>query len=178
MSKDKSSRLFLFLKGDKTMTTDNTSKPKSFRLKVIRPVWETITIKEPLPDYLRNNRKITSSRDVYQLFKSLTRETKEYFLALHLDSKNKIICVDQVSVGSLNASIVHPRDTLKSALLSSAAAIVFVHNHPSQNPDPSREDIDLTTRLKDCCDLLGIRCLDHIIVCEESYVSFADRGLI
>ena len=156
----------------------NTSKPKSFRLKVIRPVWETITIKEPLPDYLRNSRKITSSKDVYQLFKSLTRETKEHFIALHLDSKNKIICVDQVSVGSLNASIVHPRDTLKSALLSSAAAIVFVHNHPSQNPDPSREDIDLTTRLKECCDLLGIRCLDHIIVCEESYVSFADRGLI
>ena len=178
MSKDKSSRLFLFLKGDKTMTTDNTSKSKSFRLKVIRPVWETITIKEPLPDYLRNNRKITSSKDVYQLFKSLTSETKEHFLALHLDSKNKIICVDQVSVGSLNASIVHPRDTLKSALLSSVAAIVFVHNHPSQNPDPSREDIDLTTRLKECCDLLGIRCLDHIIVCEESYVSFADRGLI
>ena len=160
------------------MTTDNINKHKSFKLKVIRPVWETITIKEPLPDYLRNNRKITSSKDVYKLFKSLTRETKEHFLALHLDSKNKIICVDQVSVGSLNASIVHPRDTLKSALLSSAAAIVFVHNHPSQNPDPSREDIDLTTRLKECCDLLGIRCLDHIIVCEESYVSFADRGLI
>ena len=160
------------------MTNDNTNKPKSFRLKVIRPVWETITIKEPLPDYLRNNRKITSSRDVYQLFISLTRETKEHFLALHLDSKNKIICVDQVSVGSLNASIVHPREVMKSALLSSAAAIVLLHNHPSQHPEPSGEDIDLTTRLKDCCDLLGIRCLDHIIVCEESYVSFADRGLI
>lgn len=160
------------------MTNDNSNKPKSFRLKVIRPVWETITIKEPLPDYLRNNRKITSSRGVYQLFKSLTRETKEHFLALHLDSKNKIICVDQVSVGSLNASIVHPRDALKSALLSSAAAIVFVHNHPSQNPEPSREDIELTTRLKACCELLGIRCLDHIIVCESQYISFADRGLI
>lgn len=160
------------------MTIDSINKPKSFRLKVIRPVWETLIINEPLPDYLRGNRKITSSRDVYQLFHYLTQETKEHFLALHLDSKNKIICVDQVSVGSLNASLVHPRDTLKSALLSSAAAIVFVHNHPSQNPDPSREDIDLTTRLKDCCDLLGIKALDHIIVCEESYVSFADRGLL
>jgi DNA repair protein RadC len=160
------------------MTTDNINKPKSFRLKVIRPVWETLTISEPIPDYLRANRRITSSKDVYELFRYLIHETKEHFLALHLDAKNKIICVDQVSVGSLNASIVHPRDTLKSALLSSAAAIVFVHNHPSQNPDPSREDIELTTRLKDCCDLLGLRCLDHIIVCEGSYVSFADRGLI
>ena len=80
--------------------TTSISKPKCIRLKVIKAVWETITIKEPLPDYLRNNRKIKSSRDVYQLFKSLTRDTMEHFLALHLDSKNKIICVDQVSVGS------------------------------------------------------------------------------
>ena len=93
-----------------------TSKPKSFRLKVIRPVWETLTISEPIPDYLRANRRITSSKDVYELFRYLIHETKEHFIALHLDAKNKIICVDQVSVGSLNASIVHPRDTLKSAI--------------------------------------------------------------
>ena len=158
--------------------TTKTSKHKSFRLKVIKPVWSTLTISEPIPDYLRANRRITSSRDVYDLFRYLIHETKEHFVALHLDAKNKIICVDQVSVGSLNASIVHPREVMKSALLSSAAAIVLLHNHPSQHPEPSGEDIDLTTRLKDCCDLLGIRCLDHIIVCEESYVSFADRGLL
>jgi len=153
-------------------------KAKSMRLKTIKAVWQTITIKEDLPDYLRTSRKITSSSDVYQLFRYLAQETKEHFVALHLDSKNKIICVDQVSVGSLNASVVHPREVLKTALLSSAAAIVFVHNHPSQNADPSREDIELTKRLKECCDLCGIRCLDHLVVCEDEYVSFADRGLI
>jgi len=153
-------------------------KTKTMRIKTIKAVWDTLIIKEPLPDYLRASRKITSSHDVYQLFHYLAQETKEHFLALHLDTKNKIICVDQVSVGSLNASVVHPRDTLKSALLSSAAALVFVHNHPSQNADPSSEDINLTKRLKECCELLGLRCLDHVIVCQDEYVSLADRGLI
>ena len=160
------------------MTNDNTNKPKSFRLKIIRPVWETLNISEPIPDYLRANRRITSSRDAYQLFRYLIHETKEHFIALHLDAKNKIICVDQVSVGRLSASIVHPREVMKTALLSSASAILFIHNHPSQNAEPSREDIELTTRLKECCDLHGIKVLDHVIVCEDQYVSFADRGLL
>ena len=160
------------------MTTDNTSKPKNFRLKVIKPVWETLTISEPLSDYLVRNRRISSSRDAYQLFSYLIYECKEHFLALHLDTKNKIICVDQVSVGSLNASIVHPREVMKACLLSSCAALVLVHNHPSGDDSPSSEDIELTTRLKQCCELMGIRLLDHIIVCESSYCSFADRGLI
>ena len=157
------------------MTTD---KPKCFRLKVIKPVWETLSINEPLPDYLRTNRRIKTSNDLYHLFRYLVNETKEHFLCLHLDSKNKILCVDQVSVGSLNASIVHPRDCLKSAILSSAAAIAFVHNHPSGDPEPSREDLELTTRLKQAGDLLGLRVLDHIIIGEDRYVSLADQGLI
>jgi len=151
---------------------------KSIRLKIIRPVFETLTIKEPLPGYLSRSRKITSSKDVNDLFRHLTHEAKECFLALHLDTKNKIVCVDQVSTGSLNASIVHPREVLKSTLLSSAAAIILVHNHPSGDPTPSREDMELTSRLKECCDLLGIRVLDHVIIGSESFVSFADRGLM
>ncbi len=155
-----------------------TSKPKSIRFKVIRPVFETLTIKEHLPDYLAKSRKVSSSSEVHQLFKFLAHETKEHFLALHLDTKNKIICVDQVSVGSLSASIVHPREVMKSALLSSAAAMIFIHNHPSGDPTPSREDMEITTRLKEACELLGMRLLDHIVICEEQYISFADRGLL
>lgn len=160
------------------MTANITSKPKSIRLKVIKPVWETLVIKEPLPPYLVGSRKISSSNDVYQLFRYLVPECKEHFLALHLDTKNKIICVDQVSIGSLNASIVHPREVMKACLLSSCAAVVLVHNHPSGDDNPSKEDIALTTRLKQCCDLMGLRLLDHIVVCESSYCSFADRGLL
>lgn len=155
-----------------------TPKPRSLRFKVIRPVYESLTIKESLPDYLTYNTRVTSSSDIYRLFKFLVHETKEHFITLHLDSKNKILCVDLVSSGSLTASIVHPREVMKSALLSSAAAMIMVHNHPSGQPEPSREDLELTSRLKEAGDLLGIRVLDHVIIGEESHVSFADRGLL
>ena len=161
-----------------TIEKTHTNKTRSIRLKVIKATWETLTIKEALPDYLINSRKITSSSDVYQLFRYLTLEAKEHFIALHLDTKNKIICVDQVSVGSLSASIVHPREVMKSCMLSSCAGLVLVHNHPSQDPAPSREDIEITKRLKECCELLGIRLLDHVVIGDEGYVSLADRGLL
>jgi DNA repair protein RadC len=151
---------------------------KSIRFKVIRPVFETLAIKEPLPDYLAKSRRISSAQDVDHLFRHLAQEAKENFLALHLDTKNKIVCIDRVSTGSLNASIVHPREVLKSTLLSSAAAIILIHNHPSGDPTPSREDMELTKRLKEASDLMGIRVLDHVIIGTDSYHSFADRGLI
>ena len=99
-------------------------------------------------------------------------------MALHLDAKNRIICFDKVSIGSLNASIVHPREVYKTALLSSAAAVLFIHNHPSGDTTPSREDIDMTKRLKDAGELFGIRVLDHLIVGEEGYYSFANNGIL
>lgn len=155
-----------------------TNKPKSFRLKVLTPTYTTMTINEDLPDYLRKTRRVTSSRDVYQMFKHLVSSPREVFLCLHLDSKNKIICIDTVSQGSLNASIVHPREVFSSAILSAAAALCFIHQHPSGDPEPSREDIELTERLKDGAKLLGIRILDHIVIGQDRYVSFADQGLI
>ena len=115
---------------------------------------------------------------MFELFRFLSNETKEHFLALHMDSKNRILCLDHVSSGSLNASIVHPREVFKGCLLSSAAAVLFLHNHPSGNPDPSKEDLELTTRLKQAGDLLGLRVLDHIIIGEDRYVSLADQGLV
>jgi DNA repair protein RadC len=154
------------------------SKPRSIRFKVIKATYSTLTIKEDLPEYFIKNRKIQSSCDISNLFSFLTQESKEYFLALHLDTKNTILCIDEVSVGSLSASIVHPREVMKTALLSSAAAIVFVHNHPSGCAEPSREDMEITTRLKQCCELMGIRLLDHVIIGEGRHVSFADRGLL
>jgi len=155
-----------------------STKPRSIRFKIIKAVWDTLVVKDQITDYIKPNTRISSSAETYNLFRFIAYETKEHFLCLHLDSKNKITCVDLVSTGSLNASIVHPREVFKSALLSSAAAMIFLHNHPSGDPTPSREDIEITTRLREAGELLGIRILDHIIICEESYVSFADRGLI
>lgn len=103
---------------------------------------------------------------------------KEVFLALLLDSKNRLIREVQISEGSLNASIVHPREAFAPVLKESASAILFVHNHPSGDPNPSREDLEVTERLKQAGALLGVRVLDHIIIGNGDYVSLADRGLL
>ncbi len=156
----------------------NGNQTQSIRMKIIRPVWETLTINEVASAYIGGQAPFKSSCEVFALFNFLKYETKEHFLALHLDSKNRILCLDKVSSGSLNASIVHPREVFKTALLSSAAAILFVHNHPSGNPEPSKEDLELTTRLKQAGELLGLRVLDHIIIGEDRYISLADQGLV
>ena len=147
---------------------------KKIRIRSIRAVFKNEVISENAPAWV--TAKCSSSDNVFELFRDLTREAKEHFVALHLDSKNRIICYDTVSVGSLSASIVHPREVYKAALLSSAAAVLLIHNHPSGETTPSREDIEITQRLKAAGDLLGIRVLDHIILGERGYYSFANAG--
>jgi DNA repair protein RadC len=106
----------LYVKGRKTMTLNSFfvdekgKQTKSIRMKVIRPVWEKLTIHEVPANYISGRTRVTSSREVFDLFRFLANETKEHFLALHMDSKNRILCLDHVSSGSLNASIVHPRE--------------------------------------------------------------------
>lgn len=155
-----------------------TKKARAIRFKQIKAVYETLTIREEITNYLSPKDRYTSPEQVYETFKFLTKETKEYFFTLHLDGKNRIICVDMVSVGSLNQSIVCPREVFKSALLSSSAAIILLHQHPSGDPAPSREDMEITRRLKEAGELLNIRVLDHVVVGDGSYVSFVEKGLI
>lgn len=101
---------------------------------------------------------------------------REMCIALILDSKNVMTGIYTISIGSLNASIVHPRETFKAAILANAAAIIMMHNHPSGDPTPSREDFELSRRMREAGDLLGIRFLDHIVIGDASYYSMADRG--
>jgi DNA repair protein RadC len=136
----------------------------SIRLKEIVPRYQDVTIRCPLGAFLAAAPAIHSPEDVYRLFSFMEYEVKEHFFALHLSAKNEILCLDQVSVGSMTASIVHPREVFKSALLSSAAAVVFTHNHPSGDPTPSREDQEIHRRLVDAGELLGIRVLDGLII--------------
>lgn len=103
---------------------------------------------------------------------------REEFRCVLLDTKNRIIKDETVSIGSLTASLVHPRDTFKTAVRESAAAVIFVHNHPSGDTRPSQEDILLTKRLVQAGELLGIRVLDHVIVGNDGHFSFRDNGLI
>jgi DNA repair protein RadC len=120
-----------------------------------------------------------SSQDAFAHFhERLCDYRKELFLALLLDSKNRLIREVQVSEGSLNASIVHPREVFAPVLRESASAVLFVHNHPSGDPTPSPEDIDITERLKQVGEIMGVRVLDHIIIGNGEYVSLADRGML
>jgi DNA repair protein RadC len=120
-----------------------------------------------------------SSGDAFGHFHERLRDQrKEIFLALLLDSKNRLLREVRISEGSLNASIVHPREVFAAVVRESAAAVLFIHNHPSGDPTPSREDIEITQRLKEVGELMGVRVLDHIIIGSGSYVSLADRGLV
>lgn len=155
----------------------SSGKPRSIKLKQIRAVFETLTIKEEQNRYLSPFTRYSSPEQVFATFSFLRQETKEYFFALHLDGKNRICCIDEVSVGSLNQSIVHPREVFKTALLSSAAAIILLHNHPTGDPTPSSEDITITKRLREAGEIIGVRVLDHIIIGDD-YVSFVNQGLL
>lgn len=159
--------------GPETVST----KPRAMRFRQIKAVYETLTIKDEVSNYISPQERYTSPQQIFETFRFLNNETKEYFLSLHLDGKNRVVCIDIVSIGSLNQSIVHPRETFKSALLSSAAAIILIHNHPSGDPTASREDMEITRRLKEAGELLGIRILDHIII-GETYMSFSERGVL
>jgi DNA repair protein RadC len=120
-----------------------------------------------------------SSEDVACYYRPRMKDLKkEIFRCALLDTKNKIIRDEVVSVGSLSASIVHPRDTFKAAIRESAAAVIFVHNHPSGDTKPSQEDILLTRRLVQAGDVLGIQVLDHIIIGDGAHFSFRDNGLM
>ena len=153
-------------------------KRKTLRLRVITPVFTSLRVGDAAAEYLAESKILSSSVQAAQLFDFLRRESKEHFWSVHLDVRNRILYLDCVSVGSLSASVVHPREVFKSALLSSAAAILFVHNHPSGRLDPSPEDRELTRRLKEAGELLGIRVLDHLIVGQDGHFSFADRGIL
>lgn len=103
---------------------------------------------------------------------------KEYFKIILLNTKNQIISVEDVSIGSLNSSIVHPREIFNLPVKKSAAAVILIHNHPSGDPTPSREDLEVTKRLVEAGKILGINVLDHIIVGEGKYLSFKEKGLM
>jgi len=116
------------------------------------------------------------SGDVFRSYALRMRDkTQEIFTVILLDTKNRFLAERRISVGTLNQSIVHPRDVFHAAIRESAAAVLLVHNHPSGDPEPSREDRLLTRRLVQAGQLLGIQVLDHLIIGEGRYFSFCDQ---
>ncbi|MBI5252887.1 MAG: DNA repair protein RadC [Euryarchaeota archaeon] len=123
--------------------------------------------------------KVKTSSDVYAIVSPKLRSLKkECFIALYLDTKNQLLREDTISIGSLSANIVHPREVFKGAILESAAAVIIAHNHPSGDASPSNDDVELTKRLLSAGEIIGIKVLDHIIVGDGQFVSLKERGLM
>jgi DNA repair protein RadC len=123
--------------------------------------------------------KISSPEDVYRrLFPRMREQKKELFIELCLDTKNQILKEEVISMGSLNANVVHPREVFKLALTESAAHIIVAHNHPSGDPTPSREDIEITKKLVETGNIMGITVLDHVIIGDGRHFSLKEAGHI
>ena len=155
--------------------TEQTTKPKPASV----PIYKVTLVKQGrVPCY---NQQIRSSADASTLLHTYLADVdREHFAVILLNQKNRVVGVNTVSIGSLTASVVHPREVFKPAILSNCASLVLAHNHPSGQPQPSQEDRVLTVRLVAAGKLLGISVLDHVIIGDgtSAYFSFADEGLL
>jgi DNA repair protein RadC len=121
----------------------------------------------------------SSSHDVYSYYQYRFKNLKkEVFCCVMLDAKNRILKDCKISEGTLTNSLIHPREAFRDAVKETAASVIFVHNHPSGDPSPSREDISITERLVSVGELIGIKVLDHIIIGDEKYTSMREKGYI
>ena len=121
---------------------------------------------------------INSSEDAIKELAHIKENKKENFVVLYLDARNKLIYKETVSIGSLTANLVHPREVFEPAVRYLAAQIVLAHNHPSGDPEPSEDDLEITKRLVESGKILGIEVLDHIIVAKDGFFSFKNKGLL
>jgi len=139
-----------------------------------------ILVKERVGSY-ELPREIRCPEEAYNAIRVTTNvqaEAQEVFGILILNIKNRIVAVHEISRGTLNSSMAHPREVFKPAVLHNAAAIICFHNHPSGDPEPSREDAELSNRLVEAGKILGIEVFDHIVVGDEGYVSLKERGVM
>lgn len=128
---------------------------------------------------IREGNSISSPRDIAKLLINEMMSLKQEILKIiMLDTKNNIIGIKDVFKGSLNTSIVHPREIFKEALKKSSSSIIICHNHPSGDPTPSKEDINITLRLKECSKIIGVDLLDHLIIGKGKFVSLKEKGII
>lgn len=126
------------------------------------------------------NRRISTPGDAQYLCRRFLEDSdREQLIVVSLDTKNQPNTINVASIGSLNSSIVHPREIFKSAILSNANSIIIAHNHPSGDANPSKEDISITKRLKECGEIIGINLIDHIIIGDNNrFVSLKEKGII
>ncbi len=153
----------------------DTTNMKTFRKRV-----DIVSIKLVRhSSVLYSPRKISSPRDAVSLIKEFLDELdREEFLVITLDSKHQPTSINICAIGTINNCLVHPREVFKTAILSNSSSIMVAHNHPSGFSEPSHEDRQITKRLEDAGDILGIKLLDHIVVAGDEYFSFQEQGFI
>lgn len=122
--------------------------------------------------------KVKSSEDVYNLAKHLEECDREQLLTICLSAQNEVLSIETTSIGTLTSSLICPREVLKTAILQNAASIIVVHNHPSGNITPSREDIEITKKLYKCSEMMGFSLLDHVIIGNGKFNSLKENGML
>jgi DNA repair protein RadC len=140
----------------------------------------------PKSKYQGNSKQITTPQAAYELFTAIikaehkTDRDKEHFWAIGLNTRNNIKYIELVSLGTLSASLVHCREVFRMAIISAVSSLILVHNHPSGDPEPSEEDLRITSRLIDAGKIIGIQVLDHVIIGQgaDGYKSFKEGGLL
>lgn len=121
---------------------------------------------------------LRTPEEVYAATREYALEKREHFLTVLLNARNRLIRKELISIGTLNGSLVHPREVYRTAITESAASLILVHNHPSDDPQPSADDLDITARLARAGEILGIELLDHVIICRSGFLSFRQERLI
>ncbi len=121
---------------------------------------------------------LLSPEEVWQELKNITQYKKEHFIVFYLDSGSQIIKKEVIAIGTLNASLIHPREVFEPAIKNNSAQIIIAHNHPSGNSNPSNDDLEITKRLVEAGKIIGIEIIDHVIVTGEKFFSFKKEGVI
>ena len=153
---------------------------KACQLMACFEIFRRIKRLEKQENYFNSNRDAVVKPEMAAEFlrSKILNFDREHFLVMSFDVRNKLISIDEVSSGTLTASLVHPRETFESAIRNHAAQIIVGHNHPSHDTEPSEDDIKITKRLYDACKIMGIELIDHIIITETEYSSLKNKGII
>jgi len=168
------------LKGIASASIEELSQVRGIGLAKAAQLKAALELANRLEAYSEASEKpvVKTPEDVANLVRGrLKGKKREHFLAILLDSRSRLIKVSEISVGSLDTSIVHPREAFKEAISASAASVIFVHNHPSGDPTASEDDIELSKRLIQAGEIMGIDVLDHIIIGGKDYLSLKRQGL-
>ncbi len=168
------------IKGMANASVEELSQVKGIGLAKASQIKAAFELANRLEGYAELSKRpgVKTPDEVVSLVRGKLRgKRKEHFLALLLDTRGQLIKISEISIGSLDSSIVHPREVFKEAISASAASVIFVHNHPSGVPEPSEDDIKLTKRLAQTGEVVGVEVLDHIVIGDNNYVSLKREGL-